>query len=204
MIEGCKFRFIGDISASTAQGYLADQKRNGMAQQTVNHYLRAIKQFSRWLVRDRRTGEDRLQHLSGGNVKAEGIRRERREFTDDEIGRILQATQAGPSRLGLSSEQRFMLYAAALGTGFRASELASLTTSAFDLDAEPSTVTLQAADEKRRRGAVQPSRPIWSLSSAPGWHVMRRESCSGPVAGPSRSELEGSSSETCRQPGKSG
>lgn len=156
IITGCKFRFISDISASTVQSYLADEKRNGMSQQTVNHYLRAIKQFSRWLVRDRRTGDDRLQHLSGGNVKAEGIRRERREFTDDEISRILHAAKAGPSRLGLSAEQRFMLYATALGTGFRALELASLTVGAFDLDADPPTSTIQAADEKRRRGAVQP------------------------------------------------
>lgn len=156
IISGCRFRFISDISASTVQSYLADEKRNGMAQQTVNHYLRAIKQFSRWLVRDRRTGDDRLQYLSGGNVKAEGIRRERREFNDDEIRRILQATIDGPSRLGLSAIQRFMLYATALGTGFRALEISSLTVGAFDLNATPSTVTLLAADEKRRRGAVQP------------------------------------------------
>jgi len=43
--------------------------------------------------------------------------------------------------------------------GYRASELASLTPTAFDLNSEPATVTLAAADEKRRRGAVQPLPP---------------------------------------------
>jgi len=46
----------------------------------------------------------------------------------------------------------------ALGTGFRAKELRSLTPASFDLDADPATVTVDAAYSKRRRLDVQPIR----------------------------------------------
>ena len=49
-----------------------------------------------------------------------------------------------------------MLYATALGTGFRAAELASLTPEAFDLTANPPTATVQGAYAKNGQTAVQP------------------------------------------------
>jgi integrase len=158
VMEGCGFRFIPDISASQVQQYLADLKDGGSAQQTVNFYLRAAKQFCRWLVRDKRTNESRLQYLEGGNVNLD-IRRKRRELSSDEIGRLLKATREGKPYLRFSGLQRFMLYATALGTGLRASELASLTTAHFDLDAELPIVEIFAADEKARRGDVIPLPP---------------------------------------------
>jgi len=51
-----------------------------------------------------------------------------------------------------------MAYRVALGTGFRAKELRSLTAASFDLDADPATVTVDAAYSKRRRLDVQPIR----------------------------------------------
>jgi len=54
---------------------------------------------------------------------------------------------------------RAMAYRVALGTGFRAKELRSLTPASFDLDADPPTVTVTAGYSKRRRQDVQPIRP---------------------------------------------
>ena len=156
IIDGCKFRLVFDISASRVQAFLAGLKRDGMGQRTVNHYLAAIKQFTQWLVEDRRTDDNRLAHLKGGNAKLD-IRRERRELTDDEIGQLLETAQ-NCKRPGfcLNGRQRFMLYTTALGTGLRAKELASLTPAHFELDAQPPTVRIDAADEKARRGDVIP------------------------------------------------
>jgi integrase len=154
----CRFGFVCDISASRVQSFLAELKKTGLAQQTVNHYLRAIKQFSRWLMRDHRANEDRLTHLEGGNVKVDR-RIERREVSTEEIEWLLANTLSGPSRLGLSGQQRFHLYVTALGTGLRASELASLTPAHFALDADPPTVRIDAQDEKARRGDVLPLPP---------------------------------------------
>ena len=74
----------------TRHSLAADLKSQAKkSQQTVNHYLRAIKQFTRWLVRDHRTDEDRLAFLQGGNVKTDR-RLERRELNELEIQYLLQ------------------------------------------------------------------------------------------------------------------
>ena len=158
VLSGCKFKFIKDISASRVQGYLADIKRGGTSQQTANHYLRAVKQFSRWLVRDHRTDEDRLAHLEGGNVNTDR-RLERRELTEAEIAGLLKAAKAGPVRGKLTGWQRFTLYSTALGTGLRAKELGSLTPANFDFESAPATVRIDAENEKARRGDVLPLPP---------------------------------------------
>src|SRR5690242_20691504 len=49
-----------------------------------------------------------------------------------------------------------MLYRTAVGTGFRASELAALVPDHFDLDATQPAVILPAEFTKNRKGAVQP------------------------------------------------
>ncbi len=134
---------------------MAELKVCGLGQRTVNHYLAAMKQFTKWLVADRRTSENRLTYLKGGNASLD-VRRERRELNDAEIGGLLEAARNGKVVCGLTGLQRFTLYSTALGTGLRASELASLTVAHFDLSAEPPTVAIHAADEKSRRGDVLP------------------------------------------------
>ena len=150
VIENTGFRFIRDISASKVQRCLADLKKAGKkkSQQTINHYLGAIKQFTRWLIRDRRTDEDRLIFLEGGNVRTDRPHRpsaqtvrtdrrlERRELSEVEIQYLLNAAKSGKVLAKMTGFQRFTLYATALSTGLRASELASLTPAHFDLDAE--------------------------------------------------------------------
>src|SRR5262249_1148517 len=56
----------------------------------------------------------------------------------------------------ISGPDRAMLYRVAVGTGFRAGELRSLTPESFDLVREPATITVEATHSKRRRNDVQP------------------------------------------------
>ncbi len=158
VLEGCRFRFPSDISASMVEEFLSTLKAKGKAEQTRNFYTQAAKQFCRWMVKDRRATENPLSHLTMGNV-ATDRRLERRELTEDEIRELLSATWSGPTRFGLTGEQRLMLYAVALGTGLRASELASLSPKSFNLDADPPTVRIEAAQEKARRGDTIPLSP---------------------------------------------
>lgn len=174
IVEDCRFRFIGDISASRVQSCLSDLKKLGRSQQTINHYLRAIKQFANWLVRDRRTNDNRLTHLAGGNVKTD-LRIERRELSNDEIDWLLKTTRAGRSRSKLSGWERFTLYSTAISTGLRASELASLTPAHFDLASDPPTVRIDAADEKARRGDVLPIPPDVAELLAPWLESMAKD-----------------------------
>jgi integrase len=58
----------------------------------------------------------------------------------------------------MTGADRAVLYRLAVGTGFRANELRNLTPESFDLDANPTTVTVEAAYSKHRRKDVQPIR----------------------------------------------
>jgi integrase/recombinase XerD len=160
VMNDCGFQLIGQISASRVEKWLADQKQSGeLSEQTVRHYCQSLKQFTRWLVADRRTADDRLAHLEIDRGRKVEQTFERRELTDDELERLFDATLAGPHRSLLTGRQRHMLYLAGMSTGFRASELSSLTPESFDLEAETPTVSIAAKNEKARRGATLPLPP---------------------------------------------
>src|SRR5262249_58871420 len=63
---------------------LQDRLARGVSVQTTNDYLSALKSFGRWLVKDRRTGDNPFAHLSGGNARVDR-RHDRRELEADEF-----------------------------------------------------------------------------------------------------------------------
>ena len=163
IIDGCKFRFYADISASRVMDYLhglrADtEDKRGISAQTFNFYVQAIKQLCRWMVKDRRALESPVAHLDGLNVKTDR-RHDRRALTVDELRGLLNAAENGPERYGMTGAERTLLYRLAVETGLRAGELRSLTRASFDLDADPPTVTVAAAYSKRRRDDLLILRP---------------------------------------------
>jgi site-specific recombinase XerD len=157
VITGCKSTRIADVSASRVQEHLAGLRDSGTSVSSSNHYLRAIKMFTRWLVRDRRTADDVLMHLSMMNSDLD-IRRERRTIEPSEIVKLIASTKAGKPFRGLSGNDRAILYLLALNTGLRANELASLSASSFHLDGESPTVVVEAGYSKHRRRDVLPIR----------------------------------------------
>jgi integrase len=135
---------------------LQDRFCRGIGISTSNGYLTAIKGFSRWLYQQERTGRDRLVSLSRLNAKTD-LRHERRALAEAELRQLLEAAERSELAVeGLSGRDRRMLYATAMVTGFRASELASLTSTSFDLLSGRPTVTVKAAYSKNRRTSVQP------------------------------------------------
>jgi len=85
-------------------------------------------------------------------------RHDRRSLTDEELARLIAAAEQGAAIVRMTGPDRAMLYRVAVGTGFRANELRSLTPESFDLDADPPTVTVEAGYSKHRRKDVQPIR----------------------------------------------
>jgi integrase len=131
----------------------------GMGVSTSNAYATAIKSFCKWLVAKKRTGHDRMAGLAKVNAEADR-RHERRALLLDEIRSLLDTTHAGASAVeGLAGRDRALLYAVAMASGFRASELRSMHPASFDLDADPPTATVKAAYSKNRRESVQPLPP---------------------------------------------
>jgi site-specific recombinase XerD len=154
MAASGRWRLIGDITASSALAYLGDLRRQGRSAQTYNHYLKSVKQFTRWLVRDRRTPTDALVHLSKLNVAADR-RHDRRALSAPEFARLVEAAQAGKKIEGLTGTDRAMLYVLAAWTGFRKGELGSLTQQSLCLDQDTPTATVAACYSKRRRTDTQ-------------------------------------------------
>jgi len=94
MIDSRRWRMIGDISASGALEFLGQLRRDGLSAQTHNHYLKAAKQFTRWLVRDQRTPTDPLVHLSRLNVHTDR-RHDRRALSEEEFARLVEVARIG-------------------------------------------------------------------------------------------------------------
>jgi integrase len=135
---------------------LVMNRTKGCAPETVNHYIRAVRGFFRWLVKTKRIGSNPLESLSLINAAVD-VRRARRELTADELRRLFDAARpSARTYRGLAGADRYFLYLVAAGTGFRASALASLTPADFDLDAAAPVVTLPARFNKSRRVKVQP------------------------------------------------
>ena len=213
LCKSCGFRRLSEIQASAVAAFLADARQIGIpvvdangkpvadadgkpklrtiGVATSNHWLAAVRGFSRWLVRDRRLPSDPLSHLSRLNPKAD-VRRERRPLEPGEFAAFIEAARAGKPFRGLSGESRAMLYIVAANTGLRASELASLTAASFDFASDPPTVTVEAAYSKHRRRDVLPLRadlvallrPFLAAfdSEAAGLRLNRRSARGGPKA----------------------
>lgn len=161
---------------------------------TCNGHLRSVKGFSRWLWKQRLTTEDALLDLGLFNA-ATDRRHIRREMSADEVQMLLAVTeQRTLPEHGAPGETRAMCYRLAAATGFRASELRSLTTDSFDLDAAPPTCTVEAGYSKRRKRDVQPLpdalvEPLraWLTGFGPGERVF--QGIAGDTARMLRSDL---------------
>ncbi len=130
---------------------------NGTGVTTCNHYLTAVKGFTRWLDRQNRIPADPLSHLTRKNPDVD-VRCQRRALPGETFARFIEAAGAGGEFRGLTGPDRLVIYTLAANTGFRAGELASLTPASFRLDGARPTVTVRAAYSKRRREDVQPLR----------------------------------------------
>ena len=150
-----------DLSAARVQAAVAGlaaptaKHPDGLSQQSLKHYVRALKQFSKWLYRERRTAEDTLLAVKSYNPDTDK-RHERRGFTAEEMAVLLPYTRQAPERWGMSGPARAAAYALAFASGLRRNEIRTLTRASFRLDADPPTVTVEAAYSKHRRQDVQP------------------------------------------------
>ncbi len=174
--ETLEWRSIADVRADALTAHLAreaDARGNGA--RTYNASVVAWRSFARWCVRHGRVAADPLAMLAKRNTDTDR-RRIRRDLTPDELARLIQVASASEwvtvdrrsrdresgnvrsVRVRMHAPDRAWAYRIAAGTGFRASEVASLTPESFDLDADTPTVTVQAGYSKRKRRDVQPIR----------------------------------------------
>jgi len=157
VLDGCRFTNLADVQSSAVVEFLGTLRGQGKSVKTANDYLAAVKGFTRWLWRDKRCLLDALAGLSQLANGETDVRHGRRDFSFDELARLLEA--AGKSIkdfLGLTGTDRHFLYLTACATGFRVSELASMTPESFNLDGDTPTAMVEASCTKNRKEACQP------------------------------------------------
>jgi len=157
----CKHREFGsvaDITADGVNGYAGWLKDQGRSTRTVQAYLTAIKGFTRWLTANHKLPRDPLASVKRPNPKSDR-RRERRMLLPEEWQWLRATLAEGSERYGMSAEERMLLYAVAIQTGLRSSELRSLTRGRLFLDTDEPFITCKAGSTKNRKDARQHIQP---------------------------------------------
>lgn len=152
-----KIAYFPQLTASGIQIALGDMRKDGSSLSTLNHYLRSIKAFSRWLWGDGRVKADPVAGMRGYNIKTDR-RRQRRALTFKEAKALFKAADGGKQLWGMSGVDRGMMYRLMLGTGFRVNEVRTLRAKHFLLNETPPIVVVEAGFSKRRREDRQPIR----------------------------------------------
>src|SRR5262249_1899914 len=93
----------------------------------------------------------------------------RRDLSPEELGLLLEAARQSPKTIRyLPGTDRHFLYLTAAATGFRVSELRSMTPESFVLDTDTPTARVRAACTKNRKEAGQPL-PAWGAEAIGGY-----------------------------------
>lgn len=175
--NACGIKTLKDIlrpdAATRINTHLANKKRESrrkgnvkykhaetlgpISARTRNAYVTSIRQFCKWCVDNDRLPECKLSRNL--NKVEQSDKPVRHAATEAELTRILAAARIGEFAAGLSGEQRYWLYRVANATGFRASELRSLTPAAFRLREATPHVVLWGSVAKNGDKAHQPIHP---------------------------------------------
>jgi integrase len=172
LLNGAAVFTVANLAPDRIQLVLGHMKQNRSAR-TINHAIKAVKAFARWLEESGRIARVPLgiRALRPLNQAADR-RKVRRALDRDETARLLQAAESGPVRYRLTGLERAWLYRMALETGFRANELRSLTAASLSLVGDNPSITLEARDTKNGKRTVQPIRRVFAAELA-GWMATR-------------------------------
>lgn len=143
-------KLLAQLTGAGVSRWIARRREAGMGAQTANHYLAAVKAWTRWLESERHLSLDPLAHLQKAPVDADR-RHRRRPATVDEARRLLAAARAGDPVLGVPGLERALIWRTLLETGLREGELARLRVCDLALDADHPTLTVSASSSKHRR-----------------------------------------------------
>ena len=165
LLTACSVKTIDDLDGGKVLNTLATwrtRKKKSISVGSSNHYLTAIKGFSRWLWHEKRTTEDVFCNLKKLNAQTDR-RRVRRAMTEEEVRRLVWVTSESRKTFRgaewkLNPADRVLLYSIAVYTGLRSIEIASLMFSSFDL--ETKTLVVQASNTKNRKKASLPIHPV--------------------------------------------
>jgi len=146
LFEECNWRFVRDIKASEFESWRGGKAKGGIKPKTLNAYLSHVSSFLKWLEERQLIAENPLRVVKPLAV-IESI--DQRAFSLVELGKLIES----------ADPYRACVYTIAAYTGLRRSELRNLSWSAVNLEGEKSTLHLNPALTKNRKGGVLPIHP---------------------------------------------
>ena len=152
--EMVKAARLSDLTPDRVQAALASIRAEGRSLQTCNHHRAAIRAFTRWAWKSGRLTSDLLIGVAGFNAK-EDRRHDWRTLSLDDLRRLIDAAQRGPTYRRMTGPARALCYRLAVASGLRHSEIGSITPEAFDFGTAPS-VTVAACYTKNGEPATLP------------------------------------------------
>jgi len=178
----CGFSKLTEVDGDALERWLSEQGEAGMSAGRRNKYRGTWVAFCNWCIRTGRLLTNPLATVGKADEAAD-VRRQRRALTETELTQLLGVARRRPlldamtvrrgknagkpvaklrpetvARLELLGWERALIYKTLVLTGLRKGELTTLTVGQLDLDADPSYLTLDAADEKNREGNSIPLR----------------------------------------------
>ena len=148
------FEKPNDISADGVNRVMAAMKSAGRAPRTIQARVVATKSFTKWLTDHNKLAHDPLRSVKRPSTKADR-RLRRRMLTPGEWPYLRAATLASGQQYGMNPLDRMALYALAIQTGLRSSELRSLTKADLFLSGEKPYVRCRAENTKNHHEARQ-------------------------------------------------
>lgn len=134
---------IGEITPESVSGFVDALIKDGRSNQTAAHYVQAVKQFTRWLVRNQRIRANPLEPIAKPRPSLTR-KLERRMLLPAEWPWLRDA--AGP---------RAIMYELAIQTGLRASEIRTLRRASLHLDGKHPHVVVRSGSTKDGQRARQ-------------------------------------------------
>ena len=156
--NAARFKTAADIAADPVILFADDLQKNGKSARTVQAHLTAIKGFTKWLAMHHKLPRDPLATVTKPSPRTDR-RHERRMLQPEEWQWLRSVTAASGERCGMTGPERAALYATAIQTGLRSSELRSLTKGRLYLDVPQPFVTCKAGDTKNGELARQYIQP---------------------------------------------
>ena len=177
IIEAASWGTAPDIHADHVHSFVQGIRDKGRSARTVQARLTAIKAFTRWLVHNDKLARDPLASVTKPTVKADR-RLERRMLLPDEWQWLEAVTMQSPPCYGMTGSERALLYAVAIQTGLRQSELRALTRGRLHLAGGSPFILAPASATKNAKDAKQHVNP--ELAARLAAHV-RTKSPKAPV-----------------------
>jgi integrase len=164
--EAAGFRIAADIAADGVNHFAAKLRTMKQSARSIQFKIGAIKGFAKWLSATNKLPRNPLESVEKPNPDNDR-RYERRMLLPAEWSYL--RTHAKGERFGISAAERVLLYATAIQTGLRSSELRSLTPGKLFLTGDKPYLVCKAGNTKNAKEARQYVRP--DLAEALRKHV---------------------------------